>query len=131
MKKQVFALAAASLLAVGAAHAAPETTPSGLIYEVITEGKGDKPAATNTVKVHYKGTTIAGKVFDSSYDRGEPAEFPLNQVIRGWTEGLQLMSEGAKYELYLPYHLAYGESGTRGIPPCSARKFVVELIEVR
>ena len=84
-----------------------KTTASGLQYEVITEGNGEKPLATNTVKVHYKGTTIAGKVFDSSYDRGTPAEFPLNRVIAGWTEGLQLMSVGSKYKFYIPYNLAY------------------------
>ena len=112
-----------------------KATPSGLLYKVIKEGTGRKPKATDKVYCHYEGTFPDGQVFDSSYKRGEPIEFPiefgLNQVIKGWTEGLQLMSEGAKYELYLPYHLAYGESGTRGIPPCSALKFVVELIEVR
>ena len=106
-------------------------TGSGLMYKVIKEGTGKKPKATDKVYCHYEGTFPDGKVFDSSYKRGDPIEFGLNQVIKGWTEGLQLMSEGAKYELYLPYHLAYGESGTRGIPPCSALKFVVELIEVR
>ena len=108
-----------------------KATGSGLLYKVIKEGTGKKPKATDTVVCHYEGTFADGSVFDSSYKRGEPAEFGLNQVIKGWTEGLQLMSEGAKYELYLPYHLAYGESGTRGIPPCSALKFVVELIEVK
>ncbi len=108
-----------------------KATPSGLLYKVIKEGTGRKPKATDKVYCHYEGTFPDGQVFDSSYKRGEPIEFGLNQVIKGWTEGLQLMSEGAKYELYLPYHLAYGESGTRGIPPCSALKFVVELIEVR
>ena len=108
-----------------------KATGSGLLYKVIKEGTGKKPKATDTVVCHYEGTFADGSVFDSSYKRGEPAEFGLNQVIKGWTEGLQLMSEGAKYELYLPYHLAYGESGTHGIPPCSALKFVVELIEVR
>ena len=106
-------------------------TGSGLMYKVIKEGTGKKPKATDKVYCHYEGTFPNGQVFDSSYKRGEPIEFGLNQVIKGWTEGLQLMSEGAKYELYLPYHLAYGETGTHGIPPCSALKFVVELIEVR
>ena len=110
---------------------AVKATGSGLMYKVIKEGTGKKPKATDKVYCHYEGTFPDGQVFDSSYKRGEPIEFGLNQVIKGWTEGLQLMSEGAKYELYLPYHLAYGESGTRGIPPCSALKFVVELIEVR
>ena len=108
-----------------------KATPSGLMYKVIQEGTGRKPKATDKVYCHYEGSFPNGQVFDSSYKRGEPIEFGLNQVIKGWTEGLQLMSEGAKYELYLPYHLAYGESGTHGIPPCSALKFVVELIEVR
>ena len=108
-----------------------KATGSGLMYKVLREGTGRKPKATDKVYCHYEGTFPDGTVFDSSYKRGEPIEFGLNQVIKGWTEGLQLMSEGAKYELYLPYHLAYGESGTRGIPPCSALKFVVELIEVR
>ena len=108
-----------------------KATGSGLMYKVIKEGTGRKPKATDKVYCHYEGTFPDGRVFDSSYKRGEPIEFGLNQVIKGWTEGLQLMSEGAKYELYLPYHLAYGESGTQGIPPCSALKFVVELIEVR
>ena len=108
-----------------------KATGSGLMYKVIKEGTGKKPKATDKVYCHYEGTFPNGQVFDSSYKRGEPIEFGLNQVIKGWTEGLQLMSEGAKYELYLPYHLAYGETGTQGIPPCSALKFVVELIEVR
>ena len=110
---------------------AVKATKSGLMYKVIKEGTGRKPKATDKVYCHYEGTLPNGQVFDSSYKRGEPIEFGLNQVIKGWTEGLQLMSEGAKYELYLPYHLAYGETGTGGIPPYSALKFVVELIEVR
>ena len=118
-------------LAQMAKDPAVKATGSGLMYKVIQEGSGRKPKATDKVYCHYEGSFPDGKVFDSSYKRGEPIEFGLNQVIKGWTEGLQLMSEGAKYELYLPYHLAYGESGTRGIPPCSALKFVVELIEVR
>ena len=108
-----------------------KATPSGLMYKVIKEGTGRKPKATDKVYCHYEGTFPNGQIFDSSYKRGEPIEFGLNQVIKGWTEGLQLMSEGSKYELYLPYHLAYGETGTGGIPPYSALKFVVELIEVR
>lgn len=109
-----------------------KTTASGLQYEVITEGTGDKPAATNTVKVHYKGTTIAGKVFDSSYDRGTPAEFPLNRVIAGWTEGLQLMSVGSKYKFYIPYNLAYGERGAgQDIKPFETLIFEVELLEIK
>ena len=101
-------------------------------YEVITEGKGKKPAATDIVKVHYRGTTIDGTVFDSSYDRGEPAEFPLNRVIAGWTEGLQLMSVGSKYKLYIPYQLGYGERGAgQDIKPYSALIFDVELLEIK
>ena len=108
-----------------------KATRSGLMYKVLQEGTGRKPTATSQVKCHYEGTFPNGQVFDSSYKRGEPAVFGLNQVIKGWTEGLQLMAEGAKYELYLPYNLAYGEQGAGGaIPPYSALKFVVELIEV-
>lgn len=106
-------------------------TKSGLQYKVIKEGTGKKPKATDKVKCHYEGTFVNGSKFDSSYDRNEPAVFGLNQVIPGWTEGLQLMAEGAKYELYIPYTLGYGEHGAPGaIPPYSALKFVVELIEV-
>ena len=118
-------------LASMAKDPAVKATGSGLMYKVIKEGTGRKPKATDKVYCHYEGTVPGGQVFDSSYKRGEPIEFGLNQVIKGWTEGLQLMSEGAKYELYLPYHLAYGDRGTGGIPPYSALKFVVELIEVR
>ena len=118
-------------LASMAKDPAVKATGSGLMYKVLKEGTGRKPKATDKVYCHYEGTFPNGQVFDSSYKRGEPIEFGLNQVIKGWTEGLQLMSEGAKYELYLPYHLAYGETGTGGIPPYSALKFVVELIEVR
>ena len=118
-------------LAQMAKDPAVKATGSGLMYKVITEGTGKKPKATDKVYCHYEGTFPDGRIFDSSFKRGEPIEFGLNQVIKGWTEGLQLMSEGAKYELYLPYHLAYGETGTGGIPPYSALKFVVELIEVR
>ena len=105
--------------------------PSGLQYKVITEGEGKKPKATDKVKCHYAGTLLNGVQFDSSYDRGEPAVFGLNQGIPGWTEGVQLMSEGSKYEFYIPYNLAYGEHGAPGaIPPYATLKFVVELIEV-
>lgn len=107
------------------------TTESGLQYKVITEGTGKKPSATSKVKCHYEGTFLNGAKFDSSYDRNEPAVFGLNQVIAGWTEGVQLMSEGSKYEFYIPYDLAYGENGAPGaIPPYATLKFVVELIEV-
>lgn len=106
-----------------------QRTPSGLMYEVITEGEGEKPNAASSVTVHYEGTTPDGTVFDSSYARGETISFPLNRVIPGWTEGLQLMSPGAKYRFYIPSNLAYGESGFAGTPigPNQALVFVVEL----
>lgn len=105
--------------------------PSGLQYKVLNEGAGKKPKATDKVRCHYEGTLLNGVKFDSSYDRNEPAVFGLNQVIAGWTEGVQLMSEGSKYEFYIPYDLAYGEHGAPGaIPPYATLKFVVELIEV-
>ncbi len=107
------------------------TLPSGLQYMVIKEGNGQKPKATDKVKCHYEGFLIDGTVFDSSVQRGEPAVFPLNQVIAGWTEGLQLMQEGAKYRFFIPYNLAYGEHGAGAmIPPFAALIFDVELIEV-
>ena len=109
-----------------------KTTDSGLQYEVLTQGKGPKPTAESTVKVHYEGTLIDGTVFDSSYQRGEPIEFPLNGVIKGWTEGLQLMPVGSKYKLYIPYELGYGERGAgQSIPPYSALIFTVELLEIK
>jgi FKBP-type peptidyl-prolyl cis-trans isomerase len=107
------------------------TTPSGLQYKVLDAGYGPQPKATETVKVHYKGTFIDGTTFDSSYDRGEPISFPLNRVIAGWTEGVQLMPVGAKYEFTIPYHLAYGEKGAGGvIPPYATLIFVVELLGI-
>jgi FKBP-type peptidyl-prolyl cis-trans isomerase FklB len=106
------------------------TTPSGLQYLVIKEGKGANPSATDKVKVHYEGTLIDGTIFDSSIKRGTPAEFPLNQVIAGWTEGLQLMSKGAKYRFFIPYELAYGEGGTQSIMPYSVLIFDVELLDI-
>ena len=107
------------------------TLPSGLQYQVLKEGDGKKPKATDKVRCHYEGTLINGTVFDSSYKRGEPAVFPLNQVIAGWTEGLQLMQEGAKYRFFIPYNLAYGERGAgASIPPYAALVFDVELIDV-
>ena len=107
------------------------TLPSGLQYQVLKEGNGKSPKATDQVKCHYKGTLINGKIFDSSYRRNEPATFPLNGVIAGWTEGLQLMKEGAKYRFFIPFNLAYGTRGAgQDIPPYAALIFDVELIEV-
>lgn len=107
------------------------TTSTGLQYTVISEGEGVKPAATDTVTVHYSGTLIDGTKFDSSYDRGEPATFPLNGVIAGWTEGLQLMSVGSKYRFVIPSELAYGSRGAgQQIGPDSVLVFDVELISV-
>ncbi len=107
------------------------TTASGLQYEVIKAAEGPKPLATNSVTVHYVGQLITGEMFDSSIDRGEPLSFPLNRVIPGWTEGLQLMSVGAKYRLYIPYDLGYGARGAGGaIPPYSTLIFDVELIKI-
>ncbi|MCH9829635.1 MAG: FKBP-type peptidyl-prolyl cis-trans isomerase [Gammaproteobacteria bacterium] len=107
------------------------TTDSGLQYEVMTAGEGDNPTAQDKVTVNYKGTLIDGTVFDSSYDRGEPVTFPLSNVIKGWTEGVQLMKPGAKYKFFIPSELAYGERGAGGrIGPNEALVFEVELLEV-
>lgn len=109
-----------------------KTTGSGLQYKVLTEGSGKKPAATDTVETHYEGKTLDGTIFDSSYKRGQTTSFPLNGVIKGWTEALQLMAEGSKYELYIPFELAYGPAGSGGtIEPYSTLIFTVELIAVK
>jgi len=108
-----------------------KATESGLLYEVLVEGTGDMPSETDTVEVHYQGTLIDGSVFDSSIERGTPAKFPVNRVIAGWTEALQLMKEGSKWRLFIPSDLAYGPQGSQGaIPPHSALVFEVELLNV-
>jgi FKBP-type peptidyl-prolyl cis-trans isomerase FklB len=107
------------------------TTESGLQYEVLTAGTGESPAATDSVTCHYRGTFIDGRGFDNSYDRGQPITFSLNGVIKGWTEGLQLMKVGAKYKFYIPYQLGYGEYDYMSIPGGSALLFEVELIRVK
>ncbi len=106
------------------------TTENGLQYKVVKKGRGKLPKATDKVKVHYTGTLIDGTEFDSSYKRKEPAEFYLNQVIKGWTEGLQLMPVGSKYILYIPYNLGYGVQGTKNIPPFATLIFEVELLKI-
>ncbi|MBC7184964.1 MAG: FKBP-type peptidyl-prolyl cis-trans isomerase [Marinobacter sp.] len=117
-------------LAENAKREGVKTTESGLQYEVLEKGEGEKPGKTDTVKVHYTGELLSGEVFDSSRERGEPVTFALNQVIPGWTEGLQLMSEGARYKLYIPSDLAYGPGGNRAIGPNETLVFDVELLEV-
>ncbi len=109
-----------------------QVTESGIQYVVLTKGEGDKPSATDTVKVHYKGTFLNGDVFDSSYKRNQPAVFPLNRVISGWTEGVQLMSVGAKYKFTIPSDLAYGPNGNPpSIPGNSVLEFEIELLEIQ
>ena len=120
-----------AFLAENAKREGVKVTESGLQYEVLEATIGQKPKATDKVRVHYEGTLIDGTVFDSSYKRGESITFGLNQVIKGWTEGLQLMSIGSKYKLYLPYQLAYGERGAgSNIPPYAALIFTVELLGI-
>lgn len=120
-----------NFLAENAKKAGVITLPSGLQYEIVKEGNGKRPAATDRVQCHYEGTLIDGTVFDSSIKRGEPAVFGVNQVIKGWVEALQLMPEGSKWRLYIPYDMAYGEHGAgEMIPPYSALIFDVELIKV-
>ena len=120
-----------AFLAENAKREGVKVTESGLQYEVLEATIGQKPKATDKVRVHYEGTLIDGTVFDSSYKRGESITFGLNQVIKGWTEGLQLMSIGSKYKLYVPYQLAYGERGAgANIPPYAALIFTVELLGI-
>ncbi len=134
-KKQAeeFVKAGEEFLAENAKREGVVTLESGLQYEIVEAGEenGEKPSASSKVRTHYHGTFIDGKVFDSSYDRGQPAEFPVGGVIAGWTEALQLMTKGAKWRLYIPYNLAYGAQGSPGgIPPYSALVFDVELLEI-
>lgn len=105
--------------------------PSGLRYEILAQGDGPSPQPTDNVKVHYTGTLINGEVFDSSVERGQPAEFALNEVIPGWTEGIQKVNKGGKIKLYVPPHLAYGDDGRPGIPPSSTLVFEVELLDIK
>lgn len=131
--KQLLVVAAVSMLALGTAHAAPETTASGLVYEVIKEGSGAQPQATDTVRVHYRGWfPETGKEFDSSIARGQPIDFPLNAVIPCWTEGVQKMKVGGKAKLTCPASIAYGSRGAGGvIPPNATLNFEVELLGVK
>lgn len=120
----------AAFLAANKSKEGVKTTESGLQYKVITEGTGAKPVATDTVKVHYRGTMLDGTEFDSSYSRNEPIIFALDRVIPGWTEGVQLMPVGSKYMFYIPSELAYGEGGGGPIPPNSTLQFEVELLGI-
>ena len=121
----------AAFLAENGGRPGVVTTPSGLQYELVAEGSGETPGATDTVRVQYRGTTVDGTVFDTTYDNGEPAEIPLNRVIPGWSEGIQLMKEGGKAKLYIPPNLAYGERGAGGaIGPNTVLIFDVELLSV-
>lgn len=130
-KAKVAAAAGEAFLAENAKKAGIVVTESGLQYEVLNAGSGAKPTRADKVRTHYHGTLIDGTVFDSSYNRGQPAEFPVSGVIAGWTEALQLMPVGAKYRLYIPHNLAYGERGAGGaIKPYSALIFDVELLDI-
>jgi len=119
-------------LAANGKKAGVVTTASGLQYQIVSEGKGAKPKASDTVRVHYKGTTLDGKTFDSSYDRNEPAVFPLGAVVPGWQEGIALMPVGSKFKLWIPSKLGYGEQGTPGGPigPNATLVFDVELLDI-
>ena len=121
----------AEFLAQYAKQKGVKSTASGLLYKVVKQGDGAMPADTSQVEVHYEGRLIDGSVFDSSYKRGETATFGLNQVIKGWSEAVKLMKVGSEYEICLPYNLAYGERGTRGIPPFSTLIFKIELKSIK
>ncbi|WP_018275238.1 FKBP-type peptidyl-prolyl cis-trans isomerase [Teredinibacter turnerae] len=130
-KAKKFAAEGEAFLAENAKKEGIVVTESGLQYEILSAGDGEKPALTSKVKTHYHGTLIDGTVFDSSVNRGQPAEFPVNGVIAGWTEALQMMPVGSKWRLYVPYQLAYGERGAGGaIGPYAALVFEVELLEI-
>lgn len=129
-KAEAAAGAGRAFLAENAQREGVTVLASGLQYEVLTAGEGAKPSREDTVRTHYHGTLIDGSVFDSSYERGQPAEFPVGGVIAGWTEALQLMGTGSKWRLYVPSELAYGEQGVGSIPPHSVLVFDVELLEI-
>jgi FKBP-type peptidyl-prolyl cis-trans isomerase FkpA len=129
-KAEANATAGTAFLAENAERPGVVVTDSGLQYQVLEEGDGPKPSAEDTVTVHYKGTLIDGTQFDSSYDRGQPATFPLNRVISGWTEGLQLMSVGSKYRFWIPAELGYGENASPQIGPNQTLIFEVELLDI-
>lgn len=129
-KAEAQIVAGKQFLAQNKTKAGVKTTESGLQYEVLTQGTGIKPTAEDTVTVNYVGTLLNGQEFDNSYKRGQPISFPLGTVIRGWTEGLQLMSTGSKFKFYIPYQLGYGTNDTGAIPPGSTLVFEVELLEV-
>ena len=119
-----------AFLAANAKAPGVKTTKSGLQYKVLKDGTGKSPAKTDTVTTHYKGTLIDGTQFDSSYDRNKPASFQVDGVIKGWTEALQMMKEGSKWQLFIPWDLAYGPEGRPGIPPNATLVFEVELLKV-
>ena len=130
-KGKVMAAEGEKFLAMNAEREEVTVTESGLQFEILTEGTGEKPTKTCVVRTHYHGSLIDGTVFDSSVERGEPAEFPVGGVIAGWTEALQMMPVGSKWRLYIPHHLAYGEHGAGGaIAPYSALVFEVELLDI-
>ncbi|WP_257282847.1 FKBP-type peptidyl-prolyl cis-trans isomerase [Endozoicomonas sp. SESOKO1] len=130
-KARVLSAEGEQFLAENARREGVLVTESGLQFEVITEGSGEKPTRASTVRTHYHGTLIDGTVFDSSVQRGEPAEFPVSGVIAGWTEALQMMNTGSKWKLFVPYHLAYGERGAGGaIGPYTTLVFEVELLDI-